>query len=468
MDNKAKSLVKNVGILTISNFASKILIFLLVPLYTSVLSTIEYGIYDLIISSVALLAPILSLNIVDAVMRFMMDKSNDKNKIAIIGIRYVLYSVVLVAILLIIVNQLRIWPEIQGLEVHIFLYYFFYVLNQYFIQLAKGLDKIMDMGVAGVLGTIVMIGANILFLIVFDWRLPGFFLANILSQAIPVIYFFIKTRFWTLIKDLHTDEDITKEMLIYCIPLIATVSGWWVNSSSDKYIVALLCGMAINGTLSIAYKIPSILNTLQGIIIQAWQISAIKEYGQEEIAKFYGSTFEVINLVMCTACSWLILLTKLVAHLLYANEFYMAWRFVPFLLISSVLNCVSGILGPILAAKKDSRAMAKSAIYGASVNLVLNIVFVYFIGAQGVTVATVIASYVIYQIRKNAVGEDIFIENYKHVIFTWLLLCIQATIEVYTDFWYFEILLMVVMFSQNYSGLKKIFNILVGKREETI
>ncbi|HAQ8217931.1 TPA: oligosaccharide flippase family protein, partial [Enterococcus faecium] len=53
--SKTKYLIKNMGILTISNFSSKILVFLLVPLYTSVLSTTEYGTYDLTISTATLL-----------------------------------------------------------------------------------------------------------------------------------------------------------------------------------------------------------------------------------------------------------------------------------------------------------------------------------------------------------------------------------------------------------------------------
>ena len=320
------------------------------------------------------------------------------------------------------------------------------------------------MGITGVLGTLIMITTNVVFLIVFKWGLPGFFLANILSQAIPVLYLFFKTHFWVFLDLGKTDKYLTKNMLVYSTPLIASVIGWWVNSGSDKYIVAFFCGVAVNGVLSVAYKIPSILNTMQGIFIQAWQISAIQEYGETETAKFYGNTFEIINVIMCAACSWLILLTKPLAHMLYAKQFYAAWKFVPFLLISSVLNCVSGILGPILAAKKDSKAMAKSAVYGASVNLILNILFVYFIGAQGVTVATVIASYVIYQIRKVAVGKDIIIENYRYVIITWILLCIQASTEIYTDFWYVEILLMIVMFFLNYSNIRKIFYVLIKRK----
>lgn len=470
MEEKSKPLLKNLVILTISNFASKILVFLLVPLYTNILSTTEYGIYDLVISTISLSGPILSLNIVDAVMRFMMDKNYDKNEVATIGIKYISYSLVTVALFLVVLNYLDIWQEIRGLEFYIFLYYLFYILNQYLIQLAKGLEKIVYMGIAGVIGTITMIATNVLFLLVFKWGLTGFFIANILSQSIPVLYFFIKLKYWTLISSFKTDKKIAREMLVYCIPLIASVAGWWVNSGSDKYVVTFFCGVATNGVLSTAYKIPSILNTLQGIFIQAWQISAIKEYGEDDAATFYGNTFSVVNMLMCAACSWLVILTRPLAHLLYSKDFYVAWKFVPFLLISSVLNCASGFMGPVLSAKKDSKSMAISAVYGAVVNLVLNIVFVYLIGAQGIAIATVIASFIIYQVRKNTVGNGINIEKYRIIIITWIFLCLQAVVEVYTSLWGIEIIIMVVMMIINLEQIKKVIFMIsrLIKREKNI
>lgn len=39
-------LAKNIGFLTISQFGTKLLGFFLVPLYTYILSTAEYGTYD--------------------------------------------------------------------------------------------------------------------------------------------------------------------------------------------------------------------------------------------------------------------------------------------------------------------------------------------------------------------------------------------------------------------------------------
>lgn len=456
MNDKSKKLLTNLGILTISNFASKILVFLLVPLYTSILTTTEYGIYDLVISTVSLLMPVLSLNIIDAVMRFLMDANQSKKKVATIGIKYVLYSIAVIAFFLVILNQLAVLRQIEGLEVYIFFYYLFYILNQYFIQLAKGLEQVGTMGIAGVLGTVVMIVNNVLFLMVLRWGLPGFFLANILSQAIPVCYIFLKINFWKFIDRTKTDIFLTKDMLRYCIPLIASVVGWWINSGSDKYVVTFFCGIAANGLLSVAYKIPSILNTLQGIFIQAWQISAIKEYGGKDTAEFYGNTFSTINVLMCAACSWLIILTKPLAQLLYAKDFYIAWQFVPFLLISSVMNCASGFLGPILSAQRNSKAMSMSAVYGAGVNLVLNIVLVHLIGVQGVAVATAVASYIIYQVRKSAVGKEITIGSYSRILLTWMLLCVQAFLEIYTSLWYMEAALMIVMFILNIKKLKEL------------
>lgn len=460
--NRTKYLLKNMGILTISNFASKILIFLLVPLYTTVLSTVEYGTYDLAVSTVTLLYPILSLNIVDAVMRFSMDKEYSKEKIAVIGFKLILISIVIFAVGMILFNKFKIWPEINGLEGFVFLYYFSYVFNQFLIQFAKGLECVREMGIAGVISTFAMVGGNIFFLLVLKEGLPGFFLANIIAQGISAIYLLIKLKLWVYLKNLNVEKTLIWEMLVYCLPLLASTIGWWVNSASDKYVVAFMLGVSANGILSVSYKIPQIINVVQSIFIQAWQISAIKEYGEKDTARFYGKTFLIINVFMCAACSWLILLTRPLAYLMYAKDFFQAWQYVPFLLISSVFNCASGLLGPILSAQKNSKAMMWSAIIGASVNMIMNITLVHYIGIQGATIATLICSIIIYEVRKIAVGKDIIIERYKVVIVTWLLLCVQAFVEIYLKACVIEITLMIVMLIIN---KKNLYTILCNTKE---
>lgn len=455
MNQKYKYLLKNTGILTISNFASKIMVFLLVPLYTSVLSTEEYGVFDLIVSTVNLLYPILTINIADGVMRFMMDKAYEKRHVAKIGVRYVTLSALIVGLLLIPCYCFQIVESVYGMELLIFLYYLSYVLNQFFIQCAKGLEKTTAMAIAGFLSTIMMLGGNILLLLVFNWGVKGFFLANVLAQAVPALYLFFQMKFVSLLKGNQFDSGLHKEMLKYCMPLIFSTVGWWINSASDRYVVAFMCGVGASGILSVSYKIPAIINTVFGMFGQAWQISAIKEYGEKDSKKFYADSFVFINLMMCVCCSGLILLSKPLARILYAKDFYVAWQYAPFLLVSSVFNTSSGLIGPMLSASKDSKAMAKSAIYGAVVNVILNFGLIYFIGVQGASISTAVAAFVIYYIRKKAIGDVLQVEKYYKVLVMWLLLCIQALLQIYTKLCYVEIAILFAMFMLNGGILKK-------------
>ena len=74
MKREEKKLVKNTLLLMLGNFSSKLLVFLMVPLYTSVLTTAEYATSDLLTTTINLLYPFATLMISTAVMRFCLDK----------------------------------------------------------------------------------------------------------------------------------------------------------------------------------------------------------------------------------------------------------------------------------------------------------------------------------------------------------------------------------------------------------
>lgn len=67
---KYKKLIENSGIFFIANFGSKVITFLLVRFYTEYLTTSEYGVADVITTTVSLAIPIITLCITEAVLRF--------------------------------------------------------------------------------------------------------------------------------------------------------------------------------------------------------------------------------------------------------------------------------------------------------------------------------------------------------------------------------------------------------------
>lgn len=454
MNDKYSYLFKNIGILTVSNFSSKILVFLLVPLYTSVLTIEEYGIYDIVISTVQIVFPILTLNIVDATMRFLLDRGYSKKEIISISYVYILRSFFLVGFILILNSQIKFIPIIENINLLVFLYYVTFVLNQYFIQICKGLEKFWDLGIASLLSTIVMLIANIVFLIVFKWTLFGFFLATILSQCVASIYYIFRLRYNKYLIKVN-NQELKEEMIRYSVPLIFTIIGWWINATSSRYIVTYICGIGANGILSIAYKIPSIINVCQNIFLQAWQVSAIKNY-EKNSQCFYDNVFIYYNFTMCIVCSILIILSKILATILYAKDFYIAWQYVPFLLISIVINSMAGFIGSILAAIKNTNIMAKSAIYGAISNIIFSIIFIYFWGIQGATIATCMSSYIIYLIRTKCIKDYINDKSFHRIYLTWSLLILQAIIEIYSSYWFIELIIMmsIILLHRNVIKLK--------------
>lgn len=459
MDQKYKVLVKNVGYLIISNFASKILVFLLVPLYTNALTTEEYGCYDAVVTTIQFITPLVILNITDGVMRYLLDKSNSEKEIIEIGNKYVVLGIVLSSIFLGLNSIFHVLSFLNGYEIYALGYSVFYLLNSYYIQYAKGLNQVKVMAVAGTLGTISTLVANIVLLYYFKCGVEGFFVANILGIGIPTFFYFVKLKAWENISFRSNNKVIEKNMLLYSIPLIFNTIGWTINSSLDKYCVIYFMGISASGLLAIAYKIPTILNVLYSMFTQAWQISAVTEYDSEDRIKFFSNTFLFINAIGSLGCAGLIVINKVLARILFANDFYQAWKFVPFLLLSTMFNQTAGVVGPLLSAKRDSNAIAKAAIWGAVSNFIFNIVMIKVIGIQGVAIATAMSSFVIYFVRWWYAKDLLDSQIYRPIYISWILLLISSIAEVCEIQYIVQciiLLCIIIVFRKQYINVLKI------------
>ena len=78
MSNKYTKLLKDTVVFAIGGIGSKVILFLLVPLYTNYLSTQEYGTADLIFTVSQFIIPFVSLVVFDATVRFALSKNEKK------------------------------------------------------------------------------------------------------------------------------------------------------------------------------------------------------------------------------------------------------------------------------------------------------------------------------------------------------------------------------------------------------
>lgn len=389
-DSKTKKLLKNTGILAVGNFGSKILVFLLVPLYTAVLSTEEYGSYDIIYSSVSLLIPLLTLNISDSLLRFPMDENANVPRIARFGLILVLASSIIVLAIQLVPGLP--WSDLAG-AFWIAPLYASMSLYQSLTFLARGLERMWDIAIAGIVSSILLVGLNIMFLLFLGWGLSGFFAANVFSLFLPAIWLLFRMRTEIFSSSNKAKSSLYKKMVRYALPLATGVIGWWLIGASDRFIVLALCGLEANGLYSIAYRIPSILSTVSTIFIQAWQVSAIKNFDSKDKDGFLRNTFFSVEAVVVLSSSIMIVLSPFIGNLLFSGDFYPAWVYVPLLLVFVTLNAMSGMWGPFFSVNFDSGPMAWSTIFAGVINVVFAIPLVILIGVQGACFSSVLAGF---------------------------------------------------------------------------
>ena len=392
-------LAKNIAFLTVGQFGTKLLAFFLVPLYTSVLTSAEYGTYDLYSATVGLFVPILTLNISDATTVFLLDKNLSKEGIVSISLKYYFNSLLAFAGFILANLFFGFAPLFNEFPLFLFLMFVVNGLSQLLLNYARGFDRVKDVSVSGVLCSAVMIALNIIFLLPLHLGLKGYYLATIAGALSQIVYLCVSLRIFRFIKIRRQDRTLRKQMLSYSCPMTLNSVSWWVNNVSDRYIVTAMCGIVENGIYSVAYKIPSILSMFQLIFSQAWTLSAVQDFDRDDRNGFFSKMYGFYNAAMCLVCSLLIVLAKPLAHVLYAKDFFAAWRYVPFLLVSVVFGSLSGYLGGIFAAVKDSKSFATSTVAGAVLNIVLNIVLIHFIGTLGAAVSTAVSYLVVWIMR---------------------------------------------------------------------
>ena len=394
MKEKYKYLTKNVLLFALNGFIPKVLSFILIPIYTGILSTEDYGVSDLITTTVQLLVPIFTLDIQDAVIRFALDKDCKQRDVFSVALRIITVGSVIVALGSLIVS----FFDIPGVEdtylLFLVIMYVTTALQNTVSLFCRGIDRVQVVVVSSALHSLITLSANILFLVVFRWGLVRYLIANSIGSVVALIYSFFAAKLYRYIT-WRVPKELSRAMRAFSFPLIFSVIAWWINNASDRYILSAFSTVAITGVYAIAYKIPNLLSIFQNIFTQAWSISAIKEFDKDDSDGFIGNMYTMMNFGMVAVCSMIMIVNLPVATILYSKEFFVAWHYVPPLLISVVFNAMALFIGSIFTAVKDTKTLSYSTLLGAGVNTVLNLILIpllepYGGAAYGAAIATLL------------------------------------------------------------------------------
>ncbi|MBE6158492.1 MAG: hypothetical protein E7159_01545 [Firmicutes bacterium] len=442
--NKEKKLLKNTVIIGIGKICTSLITFLLLPLYTGVLSTSEYGIVDLLTTLVSLLIPIITLKLEDALFRRLIDYRTDEEKTKKI------ISTAIITIMLQIISFVFIFLIIQCLinnEYKFFLLsnVIIYIILSFLQQTARGLGKITEFSIGSFISAVSTIIFNILLLVVIPMHAYGMLLGTFLGQFIACIYFAIKINIIKYIDLKAASKSLLKNMLKYSIPLIPNALSWWIFSASDRVIVSYIMGVDFNGILAASLKFSSVIIILYNIFDMSWIESVSSNINENDFEKYFNKMFNIIFNFFASICLLAIVVMPIVYPIMINEKFSFGYVLVPITLISSIFNVGQGMVAVVYAAKNNTKSLAKTSVASAIVNIIIHLSLISYIGLFAAVISTLVSMlslfiYRIVDIRRKYIKISI---NTKLVLLYIIILAI-CLLCYYTNNIYLNIISMII------------------------
>lgn len=460
--NKYKTLAGNTLIFGVCNFTSKLLVFFMLPFYTSVLSKEEFGTADMINTTVGLMLPILTLGVAHGCMRFALDKTKDVKKVFSFGVKVLVIGFLVLLLALPLVKKI---PVVCDYIFYFIVLFAVHTAQQFLSLFARGINRVKLVGISGIVGSFVAVLSNVVLMFVFRFGVYGYIISMIISQFVAVLILFLGGKMYQLFSR-ESDRTLSKEIMLYSVPMVPNTLSWWINHSVNRYILNSYCGIADVGLYSAASKMPTMINTFRGIFVEAWQLSTITEYDKKDSSSFFNNIYKVYNTFLILLCSLLIVLSQLIAKVLYSKDFFEAWEYTPILLLGMLFGSLIAFYSPTYLAYKKTNKLFISTFLGAVITIVFNFIMVPKIGILGAAITSVISNFTIYMYlkidSKKYVKFDI--NSIKYYI-SYLILTIQVVLITFVHIQphgLISIGIFFVLFVINFAEFEKLSNVIVS------
>ncbi len=459
MKNRERNFYKNTIIIFASKFCTQFLSFFLLPLFTSLLSTKQYGYFDLFSTYSWLLAIFLTLQLENGMFRYMIDKRNNAeglkeiitSGLLMIGIQFLLFTVLYFFFVKIFhVNNVG----------YIFAMTVSTSLLNLTLQIARGFGKNIDYSMASIIAGVSNVLLCILFIKILSLKLLGIVLANVLSNLGAAIYLILKMKLFSYLDLNFISKKYIKKILAYSLPLVPNSISSWIMSISDKAMISMFLGVSFNGIYSISTKFSILLSHIFTVFNISWTESASLSNNDKDRSYYFSKMVNSIFLICSFICLIMLSSLPIVFNLLIKGNYSSAYNYIPILILSSFFELFSVLIGGIFIALKLSKEIATTTMVGGVVNIVVNFIFLRKYGLVVACVSTLLSYIYISIARYFKISKHIKVELDKTKYLIIIILYILSTGIYFKKSIYLSFINIIIVFGiffkMNATYIKKI------------
>lgn len=414
---------------TICNILQKGISFIVIPIYTRVLSTTEYGEYSVFQSWLNILIIFATLNLYCGVFtKAMVEYDDDRDRYT--SCMQALSTMLTVGLFLIYLIRIEFWNSLFRMEtmtmILMFLYFVFYPAIMFWSVRQRVEYKYKSMVIVTLLVSVAIPIISLLLLFYTDLRskavIWGYLLVQGVAGSIFYGYNFIKGK-------IFYEKKYWIHALKFNIPLIPHYLSLIVLGQADRIMIGKYCGTGKTAIYNLAYQVSMLMNIFIVAInnsLVPWTYARLKEKEYKSIKKTSNSLC-IMNAVMTIGA---ILIAPEIIRILGTEEYIDAIWVIPMVTISVYFTFVYSLFSNVEFYFGQTKYVMVASVVGAILNIILNAMFIpkYGFIAAGYTTLFCYFTFMVMhflfmrKVCSKQIGEEL-VYDIKFIIVSCLLIC---------------------------------------------
>lgn len=400
-ESRTQLLARNIFVFGIATIISRLITFILTPIYTRYFNPQEFGIYSLITMAISIICPLCMIGTSDALFRLYFDNSglSYRRKLISTGLKLVIYitgSVLIIffifrkPITIIYLGNIKYLDYIVLGIVVIFFRNITSITNS-IIRMENNRKKIVQITL---IQSVVTLLFNLLFIVIMHKDMRFVLVTNIINL---IILFFITSEYgkkYLNFSDFRINKNISKEIVKFGLPLTPVFIGYWILSAADKLILNYIYDTSAVGLYAVGMKLASIMILFQAIFGQGWQFFSFSTMRDSDASRVYGKIFDLAVFTGASIVSVLLFYGDFVFKILFAKNYYEAWAISPILCLGPIVMVLWWIAAIGISITKKTVLSTIGIFLAAITNIILNFLFIPKYYLMGAAIATLI-SYIV-------------------------------------------------------------------------
>lgn len=397
-----RALVSNTALIGLGTITSKGLAFLLVPIATFLLTPEGFGSYDLAVSVLGLLVPIVTMQLEQAIFRFVFE--NPSRARIHFTPAFVLVATVALVCGGIFYIASSVWLRLD-FALPLAVYFIALACYTCCIECVRGLQRLGLYSALNVFaGLLVLVGV-----LVFVWWLDLGVNGLLWSFAVP---YFALTLYmvvtvapldWRSLRGRIARRRL-RGMLAYSLPLVPNVIAFWIVNVSDRVLISLFLGIGANGLYAVSARVATLLSIVFGVFNVSFQQTAVGAQSDSDREIFFGRLLVRSGRFLFGVGCLVTGFSPLFFDWVFSSAFSDAYRYVPGLVFGALLLSLAQFLGNLLIAFRRTKAVGASTAVAALLNVLMNLALIPVLGVHGAVLSTIVAYFVMLVVRYRTVG----------------------------------------------------------------